>query len=555
MTDTDNLAKIDNQSSRSIVVVDTYSQKDAQGQEQQISKILPDQDTNQEQIGAGKQGHVLLNDTYIPDATPSNPHPTAQPSLIYRLLLSSAASLYPFKAQSELQSFTTGKYPDVTLTDDDVKVMTDTSQFYQSISAYPNSDLAKNFAAALQGSYNSASSGESIDSSVNQFFQSTNDYQDVTLSSYDALTNYYNSYPNVWANYQDSMSYYIYESNAKSGSQDSIGTLKMVKVSTGVPDVNDHNGGYNIQYTDSKGKVTKMYYSNGQFVSDINSDLPALALSGTFTVKNMLTGISSDNQIIPVLIGTMNGISVMGFDEKNSESIWDQIKEDIGVVVDNFMKIVQPIIMIFMLVQAISFFKSKLTRKKDPTEDEVNDAKKDSTEQSDEELDDTVSKMSGGEEEPADSIADAQDIASDSLSVQLGYAQKEALENLVELQELRIQQIVEVSPYGPTEGIEESAEQLKQVQQELDSATPDNINDVVAQQSAAMDSINTQINQEQDQIYNDISAEQRQQLDQSKEESEEFDEDMDEMQKSADETRDGENDGKDDDFIDDFDLI
>jgi hypothetical protein len=68
--------------------------------------------------------------------------------------------------------------------------------------------------------------------------------------------------------------------------------------------------------------------SGGLFVDDVNSDLPQVAVKGTFQIKSMFTKDQSDTQIITVLTGTISGATVIGFDQPQTTAasdFWDTL--------------------------------------------------------------------------------------------------------------------------------------------------------------------------------------------------------------------------------------
>ena len=78
--------------------------------------------------------------------------------------------------------------------------------------------------------------------------------------------------------------------------------------------------GFTFTYTDANNNSKPLYFANGQFVDNLNSDVPAICLSGLFTLKSTLTKVSTDNTIIPILIGTVNGDQVIGYEDKMTKN-------------------------------------------------------------------------------------------------------------------------------------------------------------------------------------------------------------------------------------------
>ncbi len=221
-----------------------------------------------------------------------------------------------------------------TVTADNKTAMQQTADFYQTIAAYPTSQLAKNYIDAMNdtnnsadgqadGSANSATNVDNtIENGVVNFFKNTKSYQKVTLSSIVALESYYNRFPFAWANYTDSVTYYLYSSDGTTTSFQ--GALSLSK--SGSIDITKPNGGYTCSFipavtpTDTSktdvdnSKAKALSFSDGVFVDDLNSDNPQIALKGTFQLKRTFTKDPNDTKIIVVISGTVNGATCVGFD-------------------------------------------------------------------------------------------------------------------------------------------------------------------------------------------------------------------------------------------------
>ncbi|MGB7128515.1 MAG: hypothetical protein WBD50_05440 [Candidatus Rhabdochlamydia sp.] len=55
-----------------------------------------------------------------------------------------------------------------------------------------------------------------------------------------------------------------------------------------------------------------LYFKNGFIVSDTTATVPDISLALTFIVKSSMSGISTDTGIVPCLVGSLNGESVVG---------------------------------------------------------------------------------------------------------------------------------------------------------------------------------------------------------------------------------------------------
>lgn len=307
-------------------------------QQEEVLKTQSGSDT----ISQASSGQYLLDRTYTDS---DGKHQTA---LLYDLIFSEARFASPFLNRSVMADFSTGAFPNISVTTDDKTVMDKANTFYQQIQAYPNSQMAKKYQAALNGAQtnaqSTASSGDvektqqSIDDSVEAFFKTTHNYQDLTLSDVVAVESYYQAFPFVWASF-DSKQYWLYSSDGSTSKF--IGLVTMTKPST--IDFSKANGGYDIYLQTAKNPTdtttvavndTKinLTYANGVFVDDINADVPKIGLKGIFRLKSQMTGTlgssdPTDDVIMPFLTGTVYGATCLGMDnahttESSSDQFW-----------------------------------------------------------------------------------------------------------------------------------------------------------------------------------------------------------------------------------------
>lgn len=142
---------------------------------------------------------------------------------------------------------------------------------------------------------------------------------------------YANNRASSWAGNHLSCIYYLY---SPGGDKDVttaqaptfVGELIFTKKSSStITDPMDPNSGYDITFKEAGGPVTILTYGKGQFYSNGPS---VVYLHPSFTTRSRLTNNPKDNQIIPILSGNINGVSVFGTQTKqdlsgsNSESSW-----------------------------------------------------------------------------------------------------------------------------------------------------------------------------------------------------------------------------------------
>jgi hypothetical protein len=157
---------------------------------------------------------------------------------------------------------------------------------------------------------------------MDSFFKGTDQYKDVTLADIVAVDNYYNSFPCVWAQYKDSITYYLYGSDGTTAVF--TGTLSLIK--PGAVDITKPNGGYTCSFAPAVNpadtsktnvdatKSVSLTYSGGMFLDDVTVDIPAIGLKGSFQLERHFTDDPDDNAVIAVIAGTVNGINCIGFD-------------------------------------------------------------------------------------------------------------------------------------------------------------------------------------------------------------------------------------------------
>src|ERR1700678_1451289 len=292
-------------------------------------------------------------ETFVLDQTYTDPDTGDQDySTIYDLLPSTANWYAPVANIGVMQSFTIpASYPAQTVTAAGAAAFQNAGTFVQTISAYPSSGLATSYQQALgqattnasgQANGSAGSSGAvagSISDATNAFFAGTKTFQNVTLEAVVAVQSYYASFPFVWAEFAASTTtYYLYSSNGTATSF--VGTLSLTPPKT--VNIAVANGGYTCTFTPaSNGSHTttvnvdssaakSVTYTNGLFVDNVDSDIPQVAIKGTFQIKSTFTGKSTDTQIITVLTGTVDNATCIGFDspqlsQNTSDSFWDTL--------------------------------------------------------------------------------------------------------------------------------------------------------------------------------------------------------------------------------------
>lgn len=263
-------------------------------------------------IKAGTSDMVMLDVTRINRSTNQPEY-----NLGYDLLITSPTWLSPIATIGVIQKEDdtgNGFYDAVTITPDDITAMKQAIAFCQTIAAYPDSALARDYAAVLNSNANT-----NIDNAVASFFAATVSYQKVTMEGIVAFEDYCNRFPFIWAGFAPSTTYYLYGS----GGTTFQGSFSLS--TSGDVDISKQNGGYTCTFalavnpadptkTDVDASKSKsLYFTDGVFVDDPTSDLPAIALKGTFQAKRTFTKNPNDTMIITVISGPVHGQMAIGF--------------------------------------------------------------------------------------------------------------------------------------------------------------------------------------------------------------------------------------------------
>lgn len=287
-------------------------------------------------IKNGSSDLVTLDRSYKPGSGESGAVPN------YDLQACDSNWLYPvanLPVAQQSGNGTTGFVSQI-ITKDSGTQMSSAADFYQTIMAYPDSQLTDDYTAALQsakdaafakadGSADSATAAAgAIEDSMSAFFKSTDKYKTVTLADVVAIDNYYNNFPAVWAQYKDDLTYYLYGSDGETASF--AGTLSLKK--SGPMDATKAAGGYTCSFipavnlsdtskTDvDAGKAVPLTYVNGWFTDDPKADTPKIGLKGSLMLKRLFTADATDNSLLSVITGTVNGTPCVGFDKTQPSS-------------------------------------------------------------------------------------------------------------------------------------------------------------------------------------------------------------------------------------------
>ncbi|MDH4078972.1 MAG: hypothetical protein OEU68_04070 [Nitrospira sp.] len=273
-----------------------------------------------QEIAAGSSGNLTLDKTY-------DDHGVQKPILIYDLIGMRPADLFPLTDQSaapidcathpsaKCQNGFTSYYADIAMTADEATGMTQAFSFSKNISAYPEVDIAKEFATIFE-TY--GDDPEKLEQAVDAFFATqTKNYTKCTLGTYIAATTYTQQFAFSWANQLPQYTYYVFAVNQdqqpKTQGFSKIGTITFVRKSNAPSpaDVTDRNGGYDINYVPTTGASRVLNLVNANLVTASNPEFPDVSMVLSFALKSTFTGDAADNTVWPILAGKIDGFTVV----------------------------------------------------------------------------------------------------------------------------------------------------------------------------------------------------------------------------------------------------
>ena len=271
-------------------------------------------------IAAGATATVALDGTYVDDAG------ATQYRTLYDLIFARPADLFPVAVTSEMLGLVDPVYPPITIAAADQTKHILALKFLINLMAYPTSNLAASYQAALSSAQQNPAKPGDIDNAMAAFFAGTKQYQSLTIDAVTAVTTYINTFAFLWAgassdftSFNQSATYYLYKPGAAASGSSSappnlVGKLSLQK-DPNAPSparVSDTSGGYTCTFTDPSGATSPLFYQAGQFVSDPKTDTPGIALKGSYVLKSQLTNDQSDAALVPVITGQVRGVGVLG---------------------------------------------------------------------------------------------------------------------------------------------------------------------------------------------------------------------------------------------------
>ncbi len=539
--DTSKQIQITNNSSSDVVIFlpttsDSPASTNAIKVYNQDLEILPSI-TGETVISEGGKQTFLLNQHYKDPDSGQMVY-----SSLYNLMASTKAWYYPVDNMGVMQLFS--KYAPQTITKAEQKSIEDAATFYQTISAYPTSQLAKNYQTAMTSTQTNAanqadgssSSSDNIANAISggadNFFKSTKGFKDVTLSSLVAIESYYKKFCFVWAQYKKSVTYYLYSNDGKATSF--VGTLSLERASS--IDLTKLNSGYACTFTPasdpkdttsvdvdaSKAKI--LTYSDGLFVDDVNKDIPAVAVKGTFQLKRLFTQVPTDSQIITVMTGTIDGAVCIGFDspqksdDKSGSDYWTTLfepktSEGVFHLVMTLGGVLMMMHFAYMQLKAFHTWCRRRVMEKEPTTAEQWERQQEFIKKTvKENFDEMYKKMSGGKESaPVDVEKGIEEIDLSRNSI-IDYVDAGHLNQNIELQSKSMEDLAELAPKMSQDQmieLQKCATSLNDASKAINSARRNELHEEVEVQQAKLTDVNANLNDLTEPLLASMSAEER----------------------------------------------
>ena len=516
--------KITNNSGTAVVILDAYdsatntaNKSPATGYEQNL-KALPLAGGGTT-LANGASDAVTLNDTRQSKGQ-------TLPNYLYQLLISKAQGLFPVMDVSEALDFTSMGYPPVTVTAAAAANMTKAFAFMQNLMAYPGSNLATGFVSAMTAAQAKTTPTEMMQV-IADYFNTTKSFQGLDFPSYLSVSSHMKAFAWTWgldASGNPGRTYNLYAQSDVGTSEPS--TQGTVTFSGGtVTDPTDANSGYTITLQPSTGGSSALSYNRAQFVNDTSVDVPSICLQGSYALKSTFTQKSSDNVLWPIILGTVNGIKVIGVSQAPEDAFVAWLK---NLMPKSFNDLVNSFLKIMGIVMAIDFLKTKLAGKEQalkddqtnendgqpPNDQQQQQADSDSDSEASEELElergnasrfdleDDDSVVVPDEDELSDSMSESNEALSDALD----QAEGDELQGALDEFDSQIKSVAEI---GVNDDLEDAMGKLVDANEAMpDARDSGDFSDV----SSSLPEIKSSVNASVEELGSEISEELHEQI-------------------------------------------
>ncbi len=205
---------------------------------------------------------------------------------------------------------------DTAVSDTDVANIQQAFDFNKNITAFPGSDLAKNFTTL----------DLTDDSAVVAYFNGTKDYKNVSLENLLLVRSYFKALPYGWAGGKD-ITIHLYSGSYEDDTptERPIGKINISNDWT-IPLSTTVSKDFKVEMKlKQESKAKELVFRDGVFWDTIDTDFPKISLAGSFVMLSQLTGESADDVVVTYLVGSINGNDVFGVeslapDHDDSES-------------------------------------------------------------------------------------------------------------------------------------------------------------------------------------------------------------------------------------------
>ena len=476
----------------------------------------------------------------------------------YSLLFVRGSDAFPYLNQPVNFGPMDPKNPSVSVESDSVGKMKLGLKFVANVQALPTSDLAKNYAAALNTTTNATNPDDS-NNAISQFFANTTAYKTLDNTIVTTVQTWLNTFPLIWTGFNpttlepsqnDTQTFYLYSPGTESSgstttSPQSQGTLVLTRTNKS-PDPGDKTSGYTCKFQPDSGNSTQLTYQKGQFVSKPDSELSPIAIQPTFVLKSTLTNNTSDNVLIPMVAGTVNGVKVMGTTtEQNSESSWYAFWHP-----KTFQATLSLMLSLFGIVMAVEFVGKGLywlIKKIRGTKDPIDKLREDVKSLKEEMRADSQNRLGNVSDKSGADVPKGENVSSSIDSARMENADNQ-LNNLKEQLQNQNNRLEEIEKYKNDPEVQDEFQKLNDSYEKISSLPSDA---TLAEKQSAISDVKTSLSESiekigniQESIEGEISSGTKAKLDDIKTEQENLEEEMDAHERAEE--------GSDSDADDDF---
>lgn len=313
--------EITNQTSKEVAIINSFNADDIQTNTIYENKLTHFKTTDgKDSILSGETKTVTLKGNYYEE------NGDKKPGDLYTLLCTDPKTLLPIENYT-VDRVLTPSYPPHTIPKEIDQKYALALKFYARIKCFPTSRLASSFAEQL----NQLSKKRDA-KAIDEWFKRQKLYKDLNFEIVSVAMSYMDTYPtmlfqkdsekasNLSENQQ--ITFYFYSPSESSGfpgeKKPPTYMGRMVLKNNGSDlDMLDPNKRFTATYYEdgSESNPVSLTYSKSNFSSEEGVEI---CVQASFTVRGNLTNDAKDKKIIPVLVGQINNIKVMGVTTKQN---------------------------------------------------------------------------------------------------------------------------------------------------------------------------------------------------------------------------------------------